>query len=61
MDWTSVREETQLKGLPPFYCRKCDSDDIDYYIHESSDGAHEDYKYRCNACKRRWVVEGSDY
>lgn len=67
VDWTSVKEETVRlraegdKDLKPFCCKECGSDDIDYCIHESFDGAHEDYKYRCNGCKHKWVVEGPDY
>ena len=51
----SVKEEI---GPGKFFCRKCNSDDIEYY--ETDD--YEDYHYFCmnESCKHDWWVEGSD-
>lgn len=55
-NWKPTRLEN-----PDFTCKNCGSDDVWYAIWESSDGAHEDYKYDCHACNHVWWVEGSDY
>lgn len=31
-----------------------------YRIWESSDGAYEDEKHECRACKKTWWIEGPD-
>lgn len=54
-EWKKVPLESEFK------CRKCGSDDVEYRIVESYDGAHEDYNYHCNGCNRTWWAEGSDY
>jgi transcription elongation factor Elf1 len=54
-EWKQVPLESNFK------CRQCGSDDIEYRIVESSDGAYDDYNYHCRSCNRQWWVEGSDY
>jgi DNA-directed RNA polymerase subunit M/transcription elongation factor TFIIS len=56
LGWKPTKEEN-----PNFKCQKCGSDDTWYYIWESSDGAHEDVRYKCDGCGRQWWIEGSDY
>jgi DNA-directed RNA polymerase subunit M/transcription elongation factor TFIIS len=45
-------------GPNKFLCRKCRSDEIEYY---ESDGDYEDTRYMCKDCNHSWWVEGSDY
>lgn len=45
---------------PKFTC-KCGSNEIIWKLWESSDGAYEDYHYRCMECDHDWWVESSDY
>jgi len=40
-------------------CRKCGGH-VKYRVWESSDGAYEDYKYRCDDCGHSWWVDGID-
>jgi transposase-like protein len=42
-------------------CPKCNSTNVSVRVAESSDGAHEDYNYRCHKCNHNWWVDGSDY
>lgn len=58
----TFHEEKPTKAKnPAFTCIACKSDDIWYYTWESSDGAYEDYHYRCNTCNKQWWIESSDY
>lgn len=57
---TSDWKPTKLEN-PDFKCSKCNSNEVQYSIYESSDGAHEDIHYRCNNCNRDWWIEGPDY
>ncbi len=41
-------------------CRYCGSTEHFYRIWESSDGAYEDEKHECRACKKSWWVDGID-
>jgi len=50
-DWEDCEETT---------CRKCKSTNVEYRIWESSDGAFEDYNYRCKDCHTTWWVDGID-
>ena len=59
MSYTSDWKPTKAEN-PNFTCRKCGSDEIEYREWESSDGAYDDYHYRCNSCGRDWWVEGAD-
>jgi DNA-directed RNA polymerase subunit M/transcription elongation factor TFIIS len=54
-NWKPTKSEN-----PDFTCRKCTSDNVWYYVWESSCGGYEDYKYHCRSCNSRWVAEGSD-
>jgi transposase-like protein len=54
-DWKPTKAEN-----PDFKCNRCQSDAVEYREWESSDGAHEDFHYRCNGCGRSWWVEGAD-
>lgn len=42
---------------PDFKCRQCQSNEILFYVWESSDGAHEDIHYFCTNCSKEWWVE----
>ena len=55
-DWKAV-EATN----PKFGCPKCPSKVVSKRDWESSDGAHDDTQYRCDACEHKWWVEGPDY
>ncbi len=41
-------------------CRKCDGKNVTSQEWESSDGAHEDYKYTCGDCGYVWWIDGID-
>ncbi len=43
-------------------CPKCKQPTVYYREWESSDGAYEDYQYRCRTpeCKHSWWVDGID-
>jgi hypothetical protein len=41
-------------------CRKCGKTEVTYQIWESSDGAYEDCRYTCQACRTVWWVDGID-
>lgn len=40
-------------------CRKCGGH-VEGRVWESSDGAYEDYQYRCVDCRYTWWVDGID-
>lgn len=48
------------KDVNPDFTCKCGSNEVEYYIWESSDGAYEDYHYRCKDCKHDWWYESAD-
>ena len=54
-EWKLVIEEDAA-----FRCGYCASPTVEYREWESDDGAYEDKQYRCNACGRKWWVEGAD-
>jgi DNA-directed RNA polymerase subunit M/transcription elongation factor TFIIS len=41
-------------------CPKCGADQHFWRLWESSDGAYEDEKHKCEACGKTWWVEGPD-
>lgn len=41
-------------------CRQCPATAVEYRTWESSDGAYEDYQYRCRRCGATWWVDGID-
>ncbi len=50
--------EWRVAGTP---CRYCGSQEQHLYrIWESSDGAYEDEKHECRACRKAWWVDGID-
>lgn len=59
MSYTSGWKPTKAEN-PNFTCRKCASVEVEYREWESSDGAYEDYHYRCKSCGRDWWIEGAD-
>ena len=42
-------------------CPKCRKKAVKYREYESSDGAYEDYQYKCQLCGYTWWVDGPDY
>lgn len=42
-------------------CRHCGERKVKWRRWESSDEAHEDICYSCDACLHVWWVEGCDY
>lgn len=55
--------EGEFKGFNPCTgtkCRKCESEKVSYRVWESSDGAYEDYNYKCRDCGHSWWVDGID-
>lgn len=41
-------------------CRKCGKSNVRVRLWESSDGAFEDYQYKCDDCDETWWVDGID-
>jgi transposase-like protein len=41
-------------------CIKCNTKELTVRTVESSDGAFEDYQYKCEACGYTWWVDGID-
>jgi hypothetical protein len=41
-------------------CPNCIRRSVECSKWESSDGAYEDYKYRCYLCGHTWWVDGAD-
>lgn len=54
-DWKPTKAEDS-----DYRCIKCGSDEVEYREWESTDGAFEDFHYRCKACGREWWAEGAD-
>lgn len=49
------------KVVPDIQCRKCAcKGTVSMRVWESSDGAFEDYKFKCAACGHVWWVDGID-
>lgn len=55
----SMTEPTLAEGVT---CRQCGGSEVTVSIWESSDGGHEDKKYRCadRTCSFYWWIEGPD-
>lgn len=41
-------------------CQKCGKGPVTYSLWESHDGAYEDAKYECQACRYVWWIDGPD-
>jgi DNA-directed RNA polymerase subunit M/transcription elongation factor TFIIS len=54
--WKRVADENKN-----FKCIGCKGDNLYYVSHESSDGAYDDYNYKCQNCGKSWWTESSDY
>ena len=54
-DWKPTKAEDS-----DYRCIKCGSDEVEYREWESTDGAFEDFHYRCKVCGREWWAEGAD-
>ena len=50
----------QFKPCDDTRCRKCGSTRVGYRTWESSDGAYEDYNYKCYDCGASWWIDGID-
>lgn len=58
----SVWSKIEPNQYPDFKCKYCgENKNLVYYLWESSDGAYEDYHYKCDDCGKDWWVEGADY
>lgn len=51
-DWKPTKPEAA-----DFTCRGCGSDDVWYRRWESDCGGHDDTKYECRCCRKRWWIE----
>ena len=60
-------EDPKVYAAPPGYtmtdwpCKKCGSIHVAERCDESSDGAYEDWHFRCLDCGHDWWEESSDY
>lgn len=52
-----LKENEECKAFCP-KCKKTKNVLCDTW--ESSDGGHEDYRYRCKTCGHSWWIDGID-
>ena len=41
-------------------CPHCNSENTEFRVWESHDGAYEDYHHRCKDCGHTWWIDGID-